>query len=140
VGFELNLSLRSEYALLALTHLARQQRYTYHTPASIAEAQRVPLKFLEPILLKLRQARYLRAARGPRNGFRLAKNASEISVAEIIRLIDDEQDANKISNKHYYESTPIEIEPALMQLVREIRAYTTTRLEKTTIADVTTVP
>jgi Rrf2 family protein len=139
VEFGLKLSLRSEYALLALTHLARQERYTYHTPQSIAEAQRIPTKFLEPILLTLRRARYLRAVRGPRVGFRLAKETSAISVADVIRLIDEGEAAAKPGKKHVFESTPIEMEPALMRFIRELRACVETQLENTSIADVTSI-
>ena len=138
--FGLRLSLRSEYALLALTHLARQDPLVYHSIQSIAQEQRIPPKFLEPIVLILRQGGYLRAARGQRSGYRLAKPARQISLAEIIRLIEDASDSPNPGNKQVYESTPIEIEPLLMHAVREIRAMVKTRLEQTSIDDVTFPP
>jgi Rrf2 family protein len=140
VEFGLKLSLRSEYALLALTHLARQDPLVYHSIQTIAQEQRIPLRFLEPIVLTLRQGGYLRAARGQRSGYRLAKPAKQISLAEIIRLIEDASESPSPGNRQVYESTPIEMEPLLMQVVREIRATVKTRLELTSIDDVTFPP
>lgn len=58
------------------------------TAEQIARAQDIPPKFLESILLQLRRGGIVHAQRGPEGGYRLARPASEISLADVIRVID----------------------------------------------------
>jgi Rrf2 family protein len=58
------------------------------TAERLAQAQQIPPKFLESILLQLRRGGVVTAQRGPEGGYRLARPADEISLAEIIRVID----------------------------------------------------
>ena len=55
---------------------------------SIAEAQNIPLQFLEHILLELKHARLVRARRGARGGYWLAKPPEEIRLADVIRAVE----------------------------------------------------
>lgn len=55
---------------------------------ALAEAQDIPLKFLENILQGLRQAGLIESRRGPEGGHLLARPASEIAIADVIRAID----------------------------------------------------
>lgn len=88
----MRLSARVDYALRATVELAAQAT---DQPASrpvtadrLATAQAIPLKFLESILLQLRRGGIVTAQRGPEGGYRLAKRADQISLAEVIRVID----------------------------------------------------
>jgi Rrf2 family protein len=54
----------------------------------IAEAQEIPLQFLEHILLELKHARLVRARRGARGGYWLAKPPEEITLASLIRAVE----------------------------------------------------
>jgi Rrf2 family protein len=54
----------------------------------IAEAQGIPLKFLENILLELRHDNLVRSQRGPDGGYWLAKPAAEIAIADVIRAVE----------------------------------------------------
>ncbi|GAB3984311.1 RrF2 family transcriptional regulator [Plantactinospora veratri] len=58
------------------------------TAEQIARAQDIPPKFLESILLQMRRGGIVHAQRGPEGGYWLARPATEISLAEIIRVID----------------------------------------------------
>jgi Rrf2 family protein len=58
------------------------------TAERLAQAQQIPPKFLESILLQLRRGGVVTAQRGPEGGYRLARPADEISLAEVIRVID----------------------------------------------------
>ena len=132
----MKLTSRSEYALLALIYLSRREGGGYVPVETIAEAQGMPAQFLEQILLSLKRARYVRSSKGRRGGYTLAKSPEEITLAEIIRLIDGAL-APTVSVSHYfYEPTPIEKEKKLVALFRGIRDYISDRLERTTIADV----
>ena len=77
----MKLTTRSEYALLALVYLARQGGESFIPIDEIATAQRIPSKFLEQLMLALKRNKYLYSQRGQKGGYRLAKPASEISLA-----------------------------------------------------------
>jgi Rrf2 family transcriptional regulator, cysteine metabolism repressor len=132
----MKLTSKSEYALLALIYLARNSGNSFVPVHQIAEAQGIPPKFLEQILLILKRAKYLRSLRGNCGGYSLAKPADQINLAEIIRLFDGALAPTESVSSYFYESTPIEKEQSLMGLFRDIRDYISTKLESTTLADV----
>ncbi len=132
----MKLTSRSEYALLALVYLARNEADGHISVETIATAQEIPPKFLEQIMLALKHARYLRSTKGQHGGYRLAKPADKISLAEIIRLFDGALAPTESVSKYFYESTPIEKEKSLMGVFKEIRDLVADKLENTTIADV----
>jgi Rrf2 family protein len=82
----MRLSARADYALRAAIELAAAQGHV--TAEQLAHAQNIPGKFLETILTHLRRSNIVRSQRGPDGGFWLARPASEISLADIIRAID----------------------------------------------------
>jgi Rrf2 family cysteine metabolism transcriptional repressor len=130
------LTSRSEYALLALVQLARRRGTEYLTVQAIAEAQEIPQRFLEQILLILKRARYVRSQKGQGGGYALAKAPEEITLAEVIRLFDGALAPTESVSRFFYVSTPIERERKLVRLFRKIRDQIAETLERTTIADV----
>lgn len=132
----MRLTNRSEYALLALVHLARHEGEGFLPVQGIAETQRIPPRFLEQILLALKRARYVRSQKGQRGGYCLAKPARQISLAEIIRLFDGALAPTESASKYFYEPTPIQHEKNLLKVFKIIRDEVAARLEKTTLADV----
>jgi Rrf2 family protein len=90
----MRLSARVDYALRAATELAAAQMNAVAGPAQpvtaerLATAQRIPGKFLESILVQLRRGGIVSAQRGPDGGYWLTKPPAEISLADIIRVID----------------------------------------------------
>jgi Rrf2 family protein len=83
----MRLSARADYALRAAIELAATPS-GHITAEQLAQAQNIPGKFLETILTHLRRSNIVRSQRGPDGGFWLARHASEISLADIIRAID----------------------------------------------------
>ncbi len=132
----MKLTARSEYALLALTYLARHEGEDYIPVDIIAQAQAIPPKYLEQILLALKRAHYLRSSKGQKGGYRLGKPADAITLAEVIRLFDGALAPTVSVSEYYYESTPIEKEEGIVRVLRQIRDYVAELLEGTTIADV----
>ena len=132
----MKLTRRSEYALLALIHLARAKGEGYVAVAAMAEAQDLPAKFLEQLLLVLKRARLVKSQKGPHGGYRLARPAEKIPLAEVIRLLDGALAPTESVSTYFYEPTPIEREKRLLRVFKEIRDQTSARLEKTTLADV----
>lgn len=85
----MRLSARVDYALRAAAELAAAQDVGAPLSAEkLATAQEISAKFLESILLQLRRGGVVTAQRGPDGGYRLARPAAEISLAEIIRVVD----------------------------------------------------
>jgi len=132
----MKLTSRSEYALLALVYLARRKTTGYTSVETIAEAQNIPQKFLEQIMLALKHAQYVRSAKGQHGGYCLAKSADQISLAEIIRLFDGALAPTESVSRYFYESTPIEKEKRIIKVFKDIRDYVAEKMETTTIADV----
>lgn len=133
----MKLTSRSEYALLALVYLTRRDsEAVFLSVESIATAQGIPPKFLEQIMLALKRARYVRSQKGQHGGYRLARPADHITLAEIIRLFDGALAPTESVSEYFYESTPIEKEQKLVGVFKDIRDYVSRRLESTTLADV----
>jgi len=82
------LSARVDYALRAVVELAASQADRPVTSEQLAQAQTIPPKFLESILLQLRRGGIVNAQRGPEGGYWLARPAGDISLADVIRVID----------------------------------------------------
>jgi Rrf2 family protein len=84
----MRLSARVDYALRAAAELAAAGEP--RTVDQLAAAQQIPAKYLESILGELRRGGLLRSQRGPDGGYRLARPAGEISIADVIRALDGE--------------------------------------------------
>ncbi|SDT24327.1 Rrf2 family protein [Friedmanniella luteola] len=84
----MRLSARVDYALRATSELAAAD--APRTVDQLSAAQRIPPKYLESILGELRRGGLLRSQRGPDGGYRLARPAAEISIADVIRALDGE--------------------------------------------------
>ena len=84
----MRLSARVDYALRAMSELAAAN--APRTVDQLAAAQHIPNKYLESILGELRRDGLLRSQRGPEGGYRLARPAEEISIADVIRALDGE--------------------------------------------------
>jgi len=132
----MKLTSKSEYALLALVYLARHREQGVIPVGVIAEAQGIPQKFLEQLLLILKRGRYLRSSRGKGGGFALCREPATITLAEVIRLFDGALAPTESVSKYFYESTPIEKEKKLLGVFKDVRDYVAARMEKTTLADV----
>ena len=86
----MRLNARVDYALRAVVELASALGSAARpvTAERLATAQDIPPKFLESILLQLRRAGVINSQRGPEGGYWLARPADEISLAEVIRVVD----------------------------------------------------
>lgn len=83
----MRVTAKVDYALRALVELAAADGATVKGDR-LAEAQRIPLKFLENILAELRRAGIVGSQRGADGGYRLQRAATEVSVADVIRAVE----------------------------------------------------
>ncbi|MBN8730487.1 MAG: Rrf2 family transcriptional regulator [Acidobacteria bacterium] len=84
----LNISVKGEYALLALFDLALQRPGEPVKIAGIAQRQKIPQKFLELILAALKQGNFVESRRGADGGYLLSRPPHEINVGDILRFVE----------------------------------------------------
>ena len=83
----MQVNAKVDYALRALAELTNAYPDSMKAEA-IARAQGIPPKFLENILLELRHAGIILSQRGAEGGYRLGRRPDEISLADVIRVVD----------------------------------------------------
>jgi Rrf2 family protein len=81
-------SAKTDYALRAALELAAAPDEKPVKGERIATAQAIPLRFLENILMQLRHAGLVDSRRGAEGGYRLARPATDVTLADVIRAID----------------------------------------------------
>ena len=84
----MRISQRGLYALKALTHLAEAYDRGLVKIRGIAEEEEIPEKFLEGILVILKNARLVTSRRGREGGYRLRRPPGEILIGEVVRIVD----------------------------------------------------
>ena len=131
----MKLSKKSEYACLALIDLSENYSNDYNKIVDIANNWSIPKKFLEQILLILKTSGYVKSKKGSDGGYKLIKNPEQITLAEIIRLMDGALAPVESASKYFYENTPIEQHKKLINIFIDIRDYISDKLENITFGD-----
>lgn len=87
----MRLSTKGRYAVMAMTDLARRQDEPCRgvALAEIATRQEISLSYLEQLFARLRRKGLVQSARGPGGGYRLARDAAETSIADIVLAVDE---------------------------------------------------
>lgn len=85
----MKLSTKGRYAMVALTDLALQPEGKLVSLAEVARRQNISQAYLEQLFVKLRRAKLVDSVRGPGGGYRLARPATEIRVADILGAVDE---------------------------------------------------
>jgi Rrf2 family protein len=128
----MRVSAKVDYALRAVVELAAAPP-GFVKAERLANAQQIPLKFLENILLELRRAEIVSSQRGAEGGYRLAKPAEEVSVADVIRAVE-----GPIATVRGARPEDVEYTGAaapLREVWIELRASMRAVLEETSLAD-----
>lgn len=84
----MKLSKKAEYSLRALTAMGREREGTNFSIQDLSRNERIPLKFLEQILLALKNGGLLRSKRGVGGGYQLAVSPKEITLGEVVTMVD----------------------------------------------------
>jgi Rrf2 family transcriptional regulator, iron-sulfur cluster assembly transcription factor len=93
----MQLSTKGRYAVMAMVDLAGHGSGTSLPLASIAERQHISVAYLEQLFMKLRRAGLVKAVRGPKGGYQLARAPFDISVADIMTAADEPVRMNRCS-------------------------------------------
>jgi Rrf2 family protein len=139
----MRLSKRGEYGLRAMIDLAGELRsqtgnHTLVQIKDIAERQQIPLKFLEQILLTLKNAGILHSKQGIGGGYYFAKPPSEIFVGQVIRALDGPLAPIRCVSQTAYEPCDCpDIQTCGLRLVMlDVRNAIAEILDHTSLADV----
>ena len=97
------LAQKTRYAMRSLLYLVEEGQGAPVQLARIAETQRVPPKYLELIMLTLKKAGLVRSTRGPRGGYVLARNPTDISFGEIVRVLEGPIALVSCASVNFYE-------------------------------------
>jgi len=131
----MKISQKGLYALQAMMMLARHYNQGAIRIRDIAYEEGLPEKFLELILLELKNARMVESVRGAKGGYQLRRGPSEIHLSEIIRLIDGPLapfgDAEQLRSLIHRD----EEHRALYQIFLDVRDAAARILEHRTLAD-----
>ncbi|HOP69057.1 MAG: Rrf2 family transcriptional regulator [Dethiobacteria bacterium] len=79
---------KAEYAIAALVELARQEKGSKTTTAAIAREQNIPGNLVVQLMGILRQAGWITSSRGPAGGVELSRSPEDITLRDVIELID----------------------------------------------------
>jgi Rrf2 family protein len=130
----MRISAKADYAVRAAVELAAANDERPVKAERIATAQDIPLNFLENILGELRHAGIVRSHRGAEGGFRLAKPAQQITIADVIRAV--EGPLASVRGGPPEESAYNGASEALPRVWIAVRANLRKVVEQVTVADV----
>lgn len=135
----MKLSKKAEYALRAVVAMARDKAGRTFSIQEIASGERIPLKFLEQILLVLKNGGILRSKRGVGGGYQLARPAARISIGAILELVEGPNEpvpcAASVGKQQACECGIVG-SCALGQTLAELRDQIQEWLNTTTIGDI----
>lgn len=139
----MHLSKRAEYALRSMIHLgiAGELGLPTVSGADLAEANRLPLKFVERILQELREAGLVETHRGKSGGYMLAKSGDEIRIGDLVRLMDGRLAPICCASEFAYQrcTCPDEDHCGLRMLMIDVRNAIAGILDRYTLANVVEV-
>lgn len=133
------LSKKAQYAFHALIYLAENSREHPVLISEIAQQKNISIKFLENILLELKNAGILGSKKGKGGGYYLLKPPKDIPLARIIRLLDGPIALLPCVSLNYYEKCETcrdEGTCGFNQVMRQVRDATLTILENKTVNDI----
>lgn len=133
------LSKKTKYAINALVYLAKNNSGKPIPISQISADQNIPHKFLEAILLDLKNARILNSKKGKLGGYILNKEPSEVDMAEVMRLFDGAVALLPCVTYRFYERCEECIDEetcGIREVFLDIRNETVERLKNATLADI----
>ena len=95
----MKLSAKSRYGTRLMVDMAQHYHDGPIHLANVAERQGISVKYLEQIIIPLKKADYIRSVRGPKGGHTLAKPPEEITVGEIVALLEESASLAECSDK-----------------------------------------
>ncbi len=130
----MHVTAKADYAVRAVVELADSSQQAPRKVDDVAQAQQIPVSFLENILTQLRSAGLVRSQRGPEGGYWLARPADELNLADVIRAV--EGPLVGIRGQRPEEMEYVGSAESLTQVWVALRANLRKVLERVTVANV----
>lgn len=131
----MKLSTKGEYATRAVLYLSQRYGGEVIQIHEIARHEKIPVKYLEQILLALKNAGLLRSKKGVKGGYYLARSPEEITMGEVVRVMDGALAPIKCVSTNFYERCPEELSCGIRNVWLEVRNAVANILDNTTFAD-----
>lgn len=132
----MKITKKGEYAMRALVDLALNYRKGKRQIQDIVREEAIPEKFLEQILVVLKNAGFVQSKRGIGGGYLLNKPPDEISLGEVIRLIDGPLAPLGCASEGSQGNCPKEITCGIRSVMVDVTNAATEILDRVTLADV----
>lgn len=132
------LSRKTKYGLKALVYIGRQEPGRAVSTAEIAEAEHISRKFLESIMLLLRNNGILVSRKGKEGGYHLIGSAREITLAKVMRILEGPIAMVPCVSLNFYESCDDCMDEAscsVRKLMLQVRDHMLEVYQKTTLED-----
>jgi Rrf2 family protein len=132
------ISMRSKYGLKALAYMARTKDKDSFLIADIAREEGIPKKFLEAILLTLKNNGILSSRKGPGGGYSLAKNPAALTVGAIVRSFEGDLAPVQCLSETQHASCPECLDEAtcgIKLVMADVAAAVSAVLDNVTLAD-----
>jgi Rrf2 family protein len=135
------LSKKTQYALQALSYMAGKSTDAPILIAEIAEQKKIPLKFLENILLALKKAGFLESKKGKHGGYLFALPPEKIKLSAIFRSIEGHIALLPCVSLNFYKKceTCNEKKCGINKVMIEVRDNTLAILDKKTVSDLSSI-
>jgi Rrf2 family protein len=134
------LTRKGKYGLKALIALAQLPAGKTAFSAEIAERNRIPKKFLDTILLELRNAGIVRSRKGPAGGYSLLPHSSEVRIGEVIRVLDGPLAPIRCASRTAYEQCDDCADPSaclVRRMMTDVRDAIASILDRMTLEQIT---
>jgi Rrf2 family iron-sulfur cluster assembly transcriptional regulator len=128
----MKLSTKGRYAVIAMIELALHDKKGLLPLSDLGLAEDISISYLEQLFAKLRGADLVNGVRGPRGGYRLSRPAQEISLAEIVKAVDEHGELPRVAGA----GQPVDRRQLTHALWHEVSRKIFTFLDDITLADV----
>lgn len=131
----MKLTTKSEYSLLILIYLARADANKFVRLEEICGTYGLSLKYAEQLVGVLKKSGLVLSRRGVAGGYRLGRSAAEISMADVVRLMDGALAPIGAVSEYFPSHTPLEKEAGVLAVMKDIRDHVAQVMERKTLAD-----
>lgn len=131
------LTQKTRYSILAMVRLAKEYGKGTLMINEIAESEKIPKRFLESILLELKNNGYLGSKLGKKGGYYLLKKPEDVNLLEIVRLFEGSIAMLPCTSEKYYqpcEHCKDEVSCTIRNTFKDIRDYTFKKMANTSFA------
>lgn len=132
------ISKKSRYALRSVLELAKRKGAGPVKISEIAATQFIPRKFLEAILVQLKQAGFVESIRGSDGGYMLTREPETLTVGDIIRIVQGLPDPVECLSENPSDNCPLRVNCVFVPMWEEMRKAITNIYDSTTFQDLVT--